>query len=182
MNTQALLALADNLDTNPNDAEITIEIEQCDMPVRGNAIASDDAELDRKVEDEILERLDRGDTWAWCEIRVCATMRAMGGNVSAVSSWLGGCSYASEKDFREAGDYFEDLKREAIDALRDEINYVVKVGGTGEAFTLGEQRELAQLIHKRFGRDDVAACNAWRRMLQNKCDTHAFMKLVNAGN
>ena len=67
-----------------------------DCPVRGNALASGDDAYDKKVEDEILERLDNGDVWAWAVVEV----RAGYGDLSA-SDYLGACSYESEKDFRD---------------------------------------------------------------------------------
>ena len=52
--------------------EYRIEVEQDDQPVRGNALDSGDPDYDKKVEGEIIERLDRGDVWAWASIRVVA--------------------------------------------------------------------------------------------------------------
>jgi len=52
------------------DCEIKVEALEEDIPVRGNALASGDAEADRACEDEILARLEAGDIWAWCTVRV----------------------------------------------------------------------------------------------------------------
>jgi hypothetical protein len=89
-----------------------IECEQDESPVKGN-FASGDDEQDRADEETILSRLDRGDIWAWC----CVRVKAIADDGSeAYSSWLGGCCYADETDFR-AGPYFEDLCVEASDEL-----------------------------------------------------------------
>lgn len=89
-----------------------IEITEEHIPVRGNAMASGDDAADRELEDEILARLDRGDLWAWCSVRVKAI--APDGSIGC-SSWLGGCSYKDEADFRNDGGegYFTDLCNEA---------------------------------------------------------------------
>lgn len=49
----------------------------------------------------------------------------------------------------------------------------------GTRFTGEESAQLARLIHKRFGHDDEAAAETWRRMLGNSTPTHVFMELVN---
>lgn len=102
--------------------EPTIEIilHEGDVPVRGNAIASDDEAYDKEVEDEILARLEY-DLWAWCCVEVRATIEIpeQGIKVSG-SDYLGGCSYKNEADFRSGG-YFEDMVEEAVRALADEI-------------------------------------------------------------
>lgn len=78
------------------EVDFEIEVHQDDTPVRGNALASGDEDEDRACEDEILRRLDQGDVWAWACVRVIATCEGFRGE----SSWLGGCSYRSERDFR----------------------------------------------------------------------------------
>lgn len=78
-------------------------------PVRGNAVASGDEALDRKIEDTILERLDGGDVWAWALVEVRCNWESFEG-----SDYMGGCSYEDEEDFREfSGGYFEDMKERA---------------------------------------------------------------------
>lgn len=78
----------------------TIEIEPEDVPVRGNAMASGDDDLDREVEDEILAKLDRGNLWAWCAVKVTASFDGFTGH-----DYLGGCSYNNVKDFIDGGCY-----------------------------------------------------------------------------
>lgn len=93
----------------------TLEIEPEDIPVEGNAMASGDDSADRECEAEILERLDRGDLWAWCYVRVTATWGEFSG-----SDGLGECSYRSEADFKRGG-YWEDMRAEAYDRLCEAI-------------------------------------------------------------
>jgi len=93
-----------------------IEVEQDDIPVRGNALASGDDMLDRETEAEIIRRLNQGDVWAWATVSVIASCE--GFEARAV---IGGCSYADEADFR-AGPYYEDLCDEARVALQATID------------------------------------------------------------
>lgn len=98
-----------------NEVTFTISVEQDDIPVRGNAMASGDDAADRACEDEILRRLDQGDVWAWGFVRVTAKW-----DVFEASETLGGCCYANEQDFRDGG-YFEDLQKEALASLNAQL-------------------------------------------------------------
>ena len=97
--------------------EYRIEVEPDETPVRGNALASGDDAEDRKCEDEIIARLERGDVWAWACVRVVATCNGFRGE----SHYLGGCSYKNERDFREPGGYFADMREEARADLETNI-------------------------------------------------------------
>lgn len=97
------------------ETEVEFEIECLpeDLPVRGNAIASDDPEFDKKVEDEILDKLERGFEWAWCCVRVIARWEGFEGD-----AYLGGVSCDNEEAFTTGdSDYYEALKQEALDLL-----------------------------------------------------------------
>lgn len=98
-----------------DEIEIEIVLHEEDIPVRGNAMASGDDKLDRRVENAIIRRLDNGDLWAWCTVEVRATFDGYSG-----STYLGGCSYKNEKDFKKGG-YYEDMVREAITELEAEL-------------------------------------------------------------
>lgn len=51
----------------------------------------------------------------------------------------------------------------------------------GEIFTNQDTAQMAWLIYRCFGRDPQASLAAWQRLLQNNCDTVAFMALVCSG-
>ncbi len=102
--------------------ETTISIGQEHIPVRGNAIASDDPALDRECEDEILARLDAGDLWAWCSVRV----RVSCGDLYE-DECLGCCSYRDEADFRDSD--FEDMERAARERLIENARAVLAASG-----------------------------------------------------
>jgi len=56
-----------------DDVEFTLEVEpECDIPLEGNCIATDDDEADRKYTAELQGRLDRDDVSAWCVLIVKA--------------------------------------------------------------------------------------------------------------
>ena len=100
------------------DVIFTLECLEEHTPVRGNAMASGDNEADRACENEILERLDRGDIWAWCTVKVTARYGSLVG-----VDYLGCCSYRDERDFREpSGGYFDDMRREALRDLQSQID------------------------------------------------------------
>ena len=102
--------------------EIVVEATPNDTPVEGNASAID-PETDARVAAEILERLERGDEWAWATVRVSIAFDGF----EAVDT-LGGCSYADETDFRTPGGYFDDLRdavlHEIVERLIDSGRYV----------------------------------------------------------
>lgn len=104
-------------------AEITLTAEQDDIPVRGNALASGDDEVDRACEDAILDRLESGDVWAWASVRVRATYRRYSG-----SDYLGACSYADEEAFRAPGEYYDAMRDRALENLAfDMLSHVVEL-------------------------------------------------------
>ena len=70
-----------------DQVEFTISVEQEDIPVRGNYMATDDPEQDKRDEDELLERIERGDDSAWCCLIVEARWRDFVGRDS-----LGACT------------------------------------------------------------------------------------------
>lgn len=99
-----------------DDVTFSIQCRPEEVPVRGNVLASDDPVADKRDEDEIIARLESGDDWAWCAVEVTAHWEDF-----SASTHLGCCSYASEEDFRQSGDYFDDMKAEALSALNEKI-------------------------------------------------------------
>ena len=98
-----------------NEVDFELIVHNEDIDVRGNAIASDDDEFDKQIEDEIIDRLNRGDIWAWC----CVEVKATFGRFSS-SDYLGCCCYEDEDDFISGG-YYEDMKSQALDELNNEL-------------------------------------------------------------
>ena len=99
-----------------------LEVQVDDSPVRGNAMCSGDEELDKKVEDEIIARLDDGDVWAWALVKVTAYVE--GCSVVGVD-YLGACCYSDEEEF-EGDAYHEDMKEEAKSDLLSEMKRVAE--------------------------------------------------------
>jgi hypothetical protein len=84
--------------------------------VRGNAQAIDE-ELDKQVEDSIIERLNNGYLEAWFCAEVTAKYKGFKG-----TDYLGCCSYNSFDDFlKEKGGYYTDMIHCAITGLADAI-------------------------------------------------------------
>lgn len=103
------------------EAKITVHAEQDQIPVRGNALASGDDAEDKRVEDEIIERLDNGDVWAWAAVEVCGQWCGL-----EVSEFLGCCCYQDENDFVNNSGYFDDMRAEVIDGLVSRAEEIVK--------------------------------------------------------
>jgi hypothetical protein len=78
--------------------------------------ASGDDEADREFVASALRRLESGDTWAWAWVRVRVSWNGFTGEDS-----LGCCSYESEEDFREAGDYYEGMAQTALENLNQTL-------------------------------------------------------------
>lgn len=101
-------------------ADIELVVEPEDTQVRGNFSSGDD-EADTALEDEIIARLNRDDIWAWCCVKVVATLWIEDTQYRGESAFICGCSYKNEREFREPGGYFDDLKNEALDALAEQL-------------------------------------------------------------
>ena len=71
---------------------------------------------DKKIRKEILERLESGDSWAWCTVVVTAKRKSWEGVDS-----LGNCSYEDEADFCQEGGYYEGMKEYALEDLNNNI-------------------------------------------------------------
>lgn len=80
--------------------------------VRGNALASGDDEEDDRYESEILERLERGDIYAWFTAKVSVRDR----DGKEASDYLGACTYQDEADFKNGG-YYLDMIEECVRQL-----------------------------------------------------------------
>ena len=107
--------------------EISIDVEMDDIPVRGNVLASGDKAKDKAAEDEILRRLDAGDVWAWCFVRVKAKLGPFEGFDS-----LGSFSYRDEEDFMR-DDYYRGMVKLAVEDLEEEMKRAVEKGKEAEA-------------------------------------------------
>lgn len=97
------------------DCDITVEALPEDIPVRGNALASGDDEIDKREEDRIIEDLEWNE-WAWCTAKVTVKYEEF-----EAYEYLGCCSYESEGDFIENSGYYEDMTRSALALLNERL-------------------------------------------------------------
>lgn len=95
------------------DCAFKVECLPEDIPIRGNASAIDE-ETDNEIAKEIERKLNGGNDWAWCCVRVVCYYDAGLDGIEG-DDYLGACSYESEKDFVENSGYFEDMKQRAYD-------------------------------------------------------------------
>lgn len=105
---------------------LTYEVELLpeDQPVRGNVMDSGDKEYDKKVEDEVIAQLDRGEYWAWCVLHVTAKLTVEGATKKLTfegEDYLGGCSGKSEEEVLTHSDYIDDMKENARANLKERM-------------------------------------------------------------
>lgn len=104
----------------------TVSIESQNFPVRGNCMVSGDNTFDKKCEDVIIERLERGDLSARCCVKVTATV----GDFEGVA-YLGDCSlndqYMAQQCAEEHG-----MQEEALEDLKRELRAAVMSGHDAE--------------------------------------------------
>jgi hypothetical protein len=98
-----------------SEIEYNIECLPEYVDVRGNAMCSGDDDYDRQVEDSIIEDFNNGNEWAWCTVRVTASIPGL--DYVEGDDYLGCCSYKNERDFVENSCYYEDMKEAAKDQL-----------------------------------------------------------------
>lgn len=93
--------------------EVTFSLEVRAEDIRPDFQSGDPEykEEDDRLELEALERLSRGDVWAWA----CVKVTAQWGSFSA-STYLGGCSYKDEAEFRSCGE-LASLEEESLSKL-----------------------------------------------------------------
>ena len=96
-----------------------IEAVPDDIPIRGNAMESGDDDADRVYEDKLIERLERGDVWAWALVSVRAVLVDEDGPdlIEGDPDYLGGCVYEDEAGFKADG-YYEEMQEQALDNLK----------------------------------------------------------------
>lgn len=99
-----------------DDVTWTVTCEDEDIPIEGNVLASGDDATDRQAEQEIREKLDGGNPWAWCSVKVTGTFGPL-----TVSEHLGACSYESEEDFRTPGGDFDTMQAEVLHQLNEQV-------------------------------------------------------------
>jgi len=109
--------------------EYKIECLTEETQIEGNASAINE-ETDARIAADIRERLENGNQWAWCTVRVTASIE---GITLVGENYLGCCSYESEDDFCAEGGYFEDMKSEAKAELLEKIQDVASFKTTEES-------------------------------------------------
>lgn len=105
------------------EVEFGLQVElECDIPVEGNAMCSDDEEADKKYEQELLDRLERGDTTAWCMLIVTAKWKGYEGR-----DVLGGVTLreanTTDEDIENAWEManWHGMKKNALDSLNGQL-------------------------------------------------------------
>jgi len=92
--------------------EITIEAMPEDTPIRGNCMASGDSDFDERVALSIEEKLEAGNVWAWCQVKMTAKWAGFEG-----TEFLGCCSYNDAEDFKNCGGYYVAMRSQALEEM-----------------------------------------------------------------
>jgi len=100
---------------NKEEVVFSIEVDFDDLPIRNNAMVSDNPEDDKKYEDKLIARVAFGDVWAWAHVTVRATWKSFSGRDD-----LGGCSYANQEEFINDS-YYEGMCHIALLDLQKNI-------------------------------------------------------------
>lgn len=130
--------------------KIICEPEHAD--VRGELGDFDSPEEREALEDEILERLDRGDYWAWGFVYVVVNYN----HREFKSDGLGGCSFKDEQDFKENSGYYEDMCEQIVKTINRHIameEYVDEWAQSVEDLCAEndfDRSEFTKLLHDRF--------------------------------
>src|SRR6476659_7189825 len=119
----------------------------------------DDPDLVSEIRNEIAN----GSVWAWCVVTVTATLDGLTGRDS-----MGGCSYASEGEFRENG--YASMAEEALDDLWRQIQARTPAG-RAKTLAAGYRQAITTSFRgpsDKRGSRIVAKCEALR--ISVECD------------
>ncbi len=106
------------------DVVVSVEAEPSTLGLQGNLIDSGDPEVDRGVIKSVVDRLNRGDIWAWCEVTVTVSFKG----ILHSKQYLNACSYEDEDDFASGG-YFDDMIKDGVEELNDIVRDLVEALG-----------------------------------------------------
>lgn len=70
---------------------------------------------------ELLEEAQNSNVWKWCAVEVKGDYKG----IVIASDYLGGCSYASEEDFKSNG-YYEQMRDTVLQEIQEQVNELIK--------------------------------------------------------
>lgn len=88
-------------------------------------VSGDPAE-DKKTEDAIIRELESGNQWAWCMVKVTASV-TVDQHVFTGTDYLGCSSYSNEQDFTDSV-YYQDMRGRALEDLKANLGDQMKLG------------------------------------------------------
>jgi|SRR3954466_6357581 len=107
---------------NFNEVVFTVEA-QPELTDITDEISSGDPLYDERNITEIRQRLENGDIWAWCTVKVTGTYRG----IIQSSDHLGGCSYQNAEDFIRHSGYYKDMQLQCIRSIQDQLQTLLFV-------------------------------------------------------
>jgi hypothetical protein len=97
-----------------DQVEFVVIAEPEDISVEDGGCAHEDCEECHQL---IYDQLEMGNEWAWCCAHVIARWKQWEGH-----AYLGCCSYKSKEGFCQPGDYYDDMKQEALEELNKRVS------------------------------------------------------------
>jgi hypothetical protein len=104
-----------------SDVTFSVRYEPELLTVTGNVLASGDEAADKEAEQDIIDRLNREDMYAWCCVVVEAHWKSFSGQTT-----LGCVSCESPEDFEENHGYLEQMKIDALAELNKNIKAIAE--------------------------------------------------------
>lgn len=106
-------------DLTIDDIKINLLASYSDIAIRGNAIDSGDIEFDRQTENRLINAVNAGNIWAWCDVMINAEFKGLVSD----PEHLGACSYFSEAEFKASG-YYTDMVNAVLSDLNNKIKEI----------------------------------------------------------
>ncbi len=140
------------------ECEVEIDYQpETDVAPEGSFATGDD-EKDAEICNEIRERIERGDTWAWFCVSVKVTWRDKRGREYSGTDSLGGCSYKDEKDAESCVEE-HGMVANALDYLNSTLANVIEDAKALEA-ELGEEFRVKQRVRLASNKKIVGTVNS----------------------
>lgn len=70
----------------------------------------------------VRQQIEAENVWGWCRVALRASWHDPNTDKDYEGwDYLGGCSYASEQDFKRPGGYYDDMKKQAYAELQKQV-------------------------------------------------------------
>lgn len=102
-----------------NDCVINVDAIPEEASIIGNASAIDEI-TDKITEYNIQKKLELGNDWAWCTVKVTVIYKG----ILTAKDYLGCCSYDSKQDFIDS-EFYQDMVDNCIEELHEQLKFLI---------------------------------------------------------